>query len=210
MITLSGTSAYLFAPPGCSLRESSAVQVTVAPIGGPVTHTRQLLPAGPHLLPRKPSETGTGQLGTRLAASNQHRSVDWLTRTGAIHVLRAGLHHRALPPRVRGHGSRSGDAVAATRVREPLACTTTATADPSTQRDGRAAFNEGDSSAAGGLRGCWCAGQREGGMRGGVETLMLVLIATVLFMWVVLGHSTSDERARLHDSMGDSTGIAWR
>jgi len=44
----------------------------------------------------------------------------------------------------------------------------------------------------------------------GVETLMLVLIATVLFMWVVLGHSTPDERARLHDSIGDSTGIAWR
>jgi hypothetical protein len=44
----------------------------------------------------------------------------------------------------------------------------------------------------------------------GVEPLMLVLIATALFMWVVLGHSTSDERARLHDSMGDSTGIAWR
>jgi len=52
-------------------------------------------------------------------------------------------------------------------------------------------------------------GQREGAMRG-VETLMLVLIATVLFMWVVLGHSTPDERARLHDSIGDSTGIAWR
>ena len=47
-------------------------------------------------------------------------------------------------------------------------------------------------------------------MRGGVETLMLVLIAMVLFMWVVLGHSTPDERARLHDSMGRSTGIAWR
>jgi hypothetical protein len=70
MITLSGTSAYLFAPPGCSLRGSSAVQVKPAPNGGPVTHTRQLLPAGPHLLPRKSSETGTGQLGTRLAPLN--------------------------------------------------------------------------------------------------------------------------------------------
>ncbi len=44
----------------------------------------------------------------------------------------------------------------------------------------------------------------------GVETFTLVLIATVLFMWVVLGHSTQEERARLQDSMGQSTGIAWR
>ena len=44
----------------------------------------------------------------------------------------------------------------------------------------------------------------------GAETLTLVLIATVLFRWVVLGHSTPDERARLQDSMGQSTGIAWR
>ena len=43
-----------------------------------------------------------------------------------------------------------------------------------------------------------------------VEPVTLVLIATVLFMWVVLGHSTPDERARLQDSMGQSTGIAWR
>jgi hypothetical protein len=43
-----------------------------------------------------------------------------------------------------------------------------------------------------------------------VETLTLLLVATVLFMWVVLAHPTPDERARLHDSMGQSTGIAWR
>jgi hypothetical protein len=43
-----------------------------------------------------------------------------------------------------------------------------------------------------------------------VETLALLLAATVLFMWVILVHPTPDERARLHDSMGQSTGIAWR
>jgi hypothetical protein len=43
-----------------------------------------------------------------------------------------------------------------------------------------------------------------------VETLALVLAATVLFMWVILAHPTPDERARLYDSMGQSTGIAWR
>jgi len=43
-----------------------------------------------------------------------------------------------------------------------------------------------------------------------VETLTLLLVATVLFMWVIFAHPTPDERARLHDSMGASTGIAWR
>jgi hypothetical protein len=43
-----------------------------------------------------------------------------------------------------------------------------------------------------------------------VETLTLVLAATDLFMWVIFAHPTPDERARLHDSMGQSTGIAWR
>jgi hypothetical protein len=43
-----------------------------------------------------------------------------------------------------------------------------------------------------------------------VETLALLLGVTVLFMWVILAHPTPDERARLHDSMGSSTGIAWR
>ena len=42
------------------------------------------------------------------------------------------------------------------------------------------------------------------------ETVTVVLTAIVLFMWAVLAHSTPDERARLHDSMGSSTGIAWR
>jgi hypothetical protein len=40
----------------------------------------------------------------------------------------------------------------------------------------------------------------------GVETLTLVLIATVLFMWVVLGHSTPEERARLQDYDGSKHG----
>lgn len=42
------------------------------------------------------------------------------------------------------------------------------------------------------------------------ETLTVVLLATVLFMWVIFAHPTPDERARLNDSMGPSTGIAWR
>ena len=73
----------------------------------------------------------------------------------------------------------------------------------------RGDFNEADSSGAGERRGFWHAVRREGTMRG-VETLTLLLIATVLFMWVVLGHSTLQERARLQDSMGQTTGIAWR
>ena len=36
-------------------------------------------------------------------------------------MFRARLHHRALLCRVRPHGSRSGDALAATLGREPLA-----------------------------------------------------------------------------------------
>ena len=43
-----------------------------------------------------------------------------------------------------------------------------------------------------------------------VETLMLLLAATVLFMWVIFAHPTPDEQARVYDSMGKSTGIAWR
>ena len=43
-----------------------------------------------------------------------------------------------------------------------------------------------------------------------LETLTLLLAATVLFMWVILAHPTADERARLYDSIGPSTGIAWR
>jgi hypothetical protein len=43
-----------------------------------------------------------------------------------------------------------------------------------------------------------------------LETLTLLLVFTVLFMWVILAHPTADERARLYDSMGPSTGIAWR
>jgi hypothetical protein len=40
--------------------------------------------------------------------------------------------------------------------------------------------------------------------------LTLLLVAKVHFMWVILAHTTPDERACLHDSMGASTGIAWR
>lgn len=43
-----------------------------------------------------------------------------------------------------------------------------------------------------------------------LETSIMLLVATVMFMWAVFGHSTPDERARLHDSMGESTHIAWR
>jgi len=37
-----------------------------------------------------------------------------------------------------------------------------------------------------------------------------LLAATVLFMWVIFAHPTPEERSRLQDSMGQSTGIAWR
>jgi len=29
-------------------------------------------------------------------------------------------------------------------------------------------------------------------------------------MWVILAHTTPEEQARLHDSIGESTHIAWR
>jgi hypothetical protein len=43
-----------------------------------------------------------------------------------------------------------------------------------------------------------------------LETLTLLLVFTLLFMWVIFAHPTPEERARLYDSMGSSTGIAWR
>src|SRR5690242_4716417 len=43
-----------------------------------------------------------------------------------------------------------------------------------------------------------------------LETLIVVLVVTVAFMWVILAHTTPEEQARLHDSMGESTHIAWR
>jgi hypothetical protein len=43
-----------------------------------------------------------------------------------------------------------------------------------------------------------------------VEMLMRVLAASVVVMWVILAHPTPDEQARVSDSMGQSTGIAWR
>jgi hypothetical protein len=43
-----------------------------------------------------------------------------------------------------------------------------------------------------------------------LETLIVVLVVTVAFMWVILAHTTPEERARLHDSIGESTHVAWR
>jgi len=43
-----------------------------------------------------------------------------------------------------------------------------------------------------------------------LETSIVVLIAIVGFRWAVLGHSTADDRARMHDATGESTHIAWR
>ena len=43
-----------------------------------------------------------------------------------------------------------------------------------------------------------------------LETFIVVLIATVAFLWVILAHSTPEEHARLYDAMGESTHIAWR
>lgn len=43
-----------------------------------------------------------------------------------------------------------------------------------------------------------------------LETLIVVLVATVAFMWVILAHTTPEEHARLYDAMGESTHIAWR
>ena len=120
VIPLSRASASLRAP-GRPLREFSIIRIKPAQVGDPLPIRGNCFPLRGHPLPPKPSETRTGQLGTRLAPSNRHRSVEWLTRKGAPHVVRAGLQHRALRPRVRGHGSRSGDALATTRVRETLA-----------------------------------------------------------------------------------------
>ena len=50
---------------------------------------------------------------------------------------------------------------------------------------------------------------KEKGMRA-LETLVVLSVATVAFLWVILAHSTPEERARLHDSIGQSTHIAWR
>ena len=43
-----------------------------------------------------------------------------------------------------------------------------------------------------------------------LETSIVVLVFMVGFMWVILTHTTPEEQARLHDSMGESTHIAWR
>jgi len=43
-----------------------------------------------------------------------------------------------------------------------------------------------------------------------LETSIVMLVLMVAFMWVILAHTTPEEQARLHDSMGESTRIAWR
>ncbi len=43
-----------------------------------------------------------------------------------------------------------------------------------------------------------------------LETLFVFAVVTAAFLWVILAHSTPEEYARLHDSMGASTHIAWR
>ncbi|HKX05864.1 MAG TPA: hypothetical protein VJX71_25455 [Methylomirabilota bacterium] len=43
-----------------------------------------------------------------------------------------------------------------------------------------------------------------------LETSIVVLVVMVAFMWVILAHTTPEEQARLHDSIGESTHIAWR
>ena len=36
-----------------------------------------------------------------------------------------------------------------------------------------------------------------------LETFIVLLIATVAFLWVILAHSTPEEHARLYDAMGE-------
>jgi hypothetical protein len=43
-----------------------------------------------------------------------------------------------------------------------------------------------------------------------VEALTPLLAAAVLFMWVILAHPIPAEQARVYDSIGQSTGMAWR
>lgn len=50
---------------------------------------------------------------------------------------------------------------------------------------------------------------KEKGMRA-LETLVVLTIVTITFLWVILAHTTPEEHARLHDSIGQSTHIAWR
>ena len=42
-----------------------------------------------------------------------------------------------------------------------------------------------------------------------LETLVVLTVATVAFLWVILAHSMPEEH-RLLDSIGQSTHIAWR
>lgn len=65
-------------------------------------------------------------------------------------------------------------------------------------------------SSAGEPRCGHCDAVWRGSIVRAVEIVTLVLAATVLFMWVIFAHPTPDEQTRVYDSMGQSTGIAWR
>ena len=43
-----------------------------------------------------------------------------------------------------------------------------------------------------------------------LEALVVLTVATVAFLGVILAHSTPEDQARLHDSLGQRTHIAWR
>ena len=43
-----------------------------------------------------------------------------------------------------------------------------------------------------------------------LETSIVMVVLMVAFMWVILAHTTPEEQVRLHDSIGESTHIAWR
>ena len=103
------------------LRKVSAVRSHHGPprIGDPLPIRGNCFPLGRSPCRVSPYEIGRPNLERGLLIDI--RSAGWLTRKGAAHVPRAGLHHRALLCRVRPHGSRSGDALAATLGREPLA-----------------------------------------------------------------------------------------
>ena len=73
--------------------------------------------------------------------------------------------------------------------------------------DGRPAMSRGGPQR--GRRAMKCPQRPEAVMRV-LETSIVVLVVMVTFMWVILAHTTPEEQARLHDSMGESTHIAWR
>lgn len=40
--------------------------------------------------------------------------------------------------------------------------------------------------------------------------LVVGLISCALFFWTVVAHPTAQERSRMYDSIGGSTGVNWR